>query len=240
MRKNRVRPGLGGKGHVIAIRIMLTLPGLESRRYIFTGFANGILILAVCAFVWLTGAIYCAICARGGLDPLGDASRVDIPAIWLMLNLGLASALIVGSVKVRRLSRIVGTDESSQSSAPLLEYRRRLRRRFLQIAGIEWAGVVIAFLLGILFHRQDLIWPGASLIVCLHFVPLGSLFHLRPYYFLAAAGLAFCLIALLTPAASMNTAHRLLLVGAGVGFSMWITAAYNVFAAHRLARNPRP
>jgi hypothetical protein len=215
---------------------MLTSPTLESRRYIFTGFANGILILAVCAFVWLTGALYCAICARAGLDPLGDASRVDLPAIWLMLNLGLAAALIVGSVKVRRLSRTLGTDES-QVTAPLLEYRRRLRRRFLQIAWTEWAGVLITFLLGILFHRQDLIWPGASFIVCLHFVPLASLFHLRIYYLLAAAGSAFCLIALLMPAASMNTAHRLFLVGAGVGFSMWITAAYNVFAVHRLARN---
>ena len=155
---------------------MLMSPALESRRYIFTGFANGILILAVCAFVWLTGAIYCAICARAGLDPLGDASRVDIPAIWLMLNLGLAAALLVGSIKVRGLSRTLGTDESSQASAPLLEYRRRLRRRFLQIAEIEWAGVLIAFLLGILFHRQDLIWPGASFIVCLHLRALGPCF----------------------------------------------------------------
>jgi hypothetical protein len=209
----------------------------ESRRYIFEGFANGILILAVCALVWLTGAVYCAICVRAGLDPLGDASRVDIPAAWLMLDFGLAAPLIIGSVKVRRLSRTFRTAELSPVSTALLEYRRRLRRRFLQIALTEWAGVSLAFLLGILFHRQDLIWPGASFIVCLHFVPLGSLFHLRPYYVLAAVGSVLCLIALLTPAAAMNTAYRLLLVGASVGFSMWITAAYNVFKAHRLARN---
>jgi hypothetical protein len=214
----------------------VTPPTLDHQRYIFSGFANGILILAVCALVWLTGAIYCAVCAQAGLDPLGDANRVDIPAIWLILNLTLAATLIGGSVKVRRLSRRFEANESSQANAPLKEYGRRLRRRFLQIALAEWTGVVAMILLGIFFHRPDLIWPGASLVVCLHFAPLGSLFRVRPYYFLAAAGSVFCVIALLTPAASMNTAHRLLLVGAGVGSAMWMTAAYNVLAAHRLAR----
>lgn len=131
-------------------------------------------------------------------------------------------------------------NESSQANALAKEYGRRLRRRFLQIALAEWTGVVAAILLGIFFHRPDLIWPGASLIVCLHFAPLASLFRVRPYYFLAAAGSVFCVIAPFTPAASMNTAHRLLLVGAGVGSAMWMTAAYNVLAAHRLARKLGP
>jgi hypothetical protein len=82
---------------------MVASPTLENRLYIFTDFANGILVLAVCALVCLTGAIYCGICVRAGLDPLGNASRVDIPVIWLFLNLGLAAVLIAGSVKVRRL-----------------------------------------------------------------------------------------------------------------------------------------
>lgn len=216
----------------------MTAPGLGHLRYIFSGLANGILILAVCALVWLTGAIYCAVCARAGLDPLGDADRVDIPAAWLVLNLTLGAALIAGAVKVRRLSRRFGSAKSSEASAPQ-EHGRHIKRRFLQIALAEWTGVAAATLLGIFFHRQDLVWPGASLIICLHFAPLASLFRVRAYYFLAAVGSVFCLIALLTPAASMNTAHRLLLVGAGVGSAMWITAAYNVLAAHRLARSTR-
>jgi hypothetical protein len=219
-----------------SLQIPVTAPTLDYRRSILNGFSLGILILAVCALIWLSGAIYCAVCARAGLDPLGDANRVDIPAVWLMLNLTLAAALILGSIKVRRLSRLFQANESSQANPPLKEYRRRLTRRFLQIAVSEWIGVVVAVRLGIFFHRPDLIWPGVSLIVCLHFAPLGSLFRVRPYYFLAAAGSAFCLIALLTPAASMNTAHRLLLVGTGVGSAMWITAACNILAAHRLAR----
>jgi hypothetical protein len=224
------------------LQIPVTAPTLDYRRSILNGFSLGILILAVCALIWLSGAIYCAVCARAGLDPLGDANRVDIPAVWLMLNLTLSAALIAGSVKVRRLSRRVApicasqANESSQVNAPMKAYRRRLKRRFLQIAVAEWIGVVAAVWLGSFFRRPDLIWPGASLIVCLHFAPLGSLFRVRAYYFLAAAGSVFCVIALLTPAALMNTAHRLLLVGAGVGSAMWITAAYNILAAHRLAR----
>ncbi|HEY6341484.1 MAG TPA: hypothetical protein VIY49_08340 [Bryobacteraceae bacterium] len=148
-----------------SLQIPVTTPTLGYHRSILNGFSLGILILAVCALIWLSGAIYCAVCARVGLDPLGDANRVDIPAVWLMLNLTLAGALIAGSVKVRRLSRRVApicasqANESSQANAPLTEYRRRLTRRFLQIAVAEWIGVVAAVRLGIVFHRPDLIWP---------------------------------------------------------------------------------
>ena len=150
------------------------------------------------------------------------------------MNLVFAAVLIAGSVKVRRLARTFQSVDPSSLRAEQQQYRRLVRRRFLQIAGAEWILVAAVVVLGIRFHRPDLIWPGTSLAVCLHFVPLASLFRVRPYYFLAAVGSLFCLIALFMPQASMNSAYRLFLVSAGVGAAMWITAAYNIAVAHRI------
>lgn len=213
----------------------MTAPGQNQWRYVLNGFANGILILAVCAASWLMGAVYSAVCAQAGLDPLG-ATDVDLPASWLLLNLLLAGVLIAGSVKVRRLSRRFKTLEPSSPGAEQRQYRRLIRRRFVQIALAEWILVAAVILLGIHFHRRDLIWPGVSLVICLHFAPLASLFRLQSYHVLAIAGSLFSSVALVVPRASMNTAYRLFLVSAGVGAAMWVTAAYNIVLAHRLAR----
>jgi hypothetical protein len=199
--------------------------------------AGGMVVLAISAWLWLMAATWCAVCAQQGIDPFTPASNVDIPATWLLPSLAVAMPLILSAIRIRRRAHGFKWSDLYQAGTEYASRGRRIRVRFLQIALTEWLLIAMAVLLGLHFHRIDLVWPGVSLIVSAHFAPLAHLFRLKPYYATALAGSLVSLAGLVIPSSSITTAHRLLVVSLGVGATMALTGGYFSVRAEELARD---
>ncbi len=122
-----------------------------------------------------------------------------------------------------------------RGSAEQRERTRKINRRFCWAIVGEILLVWLSIFLCYAFQRPDLTWPAIALAVSLHFLPLAHLFRLRPYYANAVFGSAVALAAILTPEAALSPSLRLQVLGIGMGTTVWITAAYAILNAGRLA-----
>ena len=80
-------------------------------------------------------------------------------------------------------------------------------------------------------HRADLIWPLIGLVISIHFLPLGWIFSVRPYYVLGVLGTAIALASLL----GFDGSARTVAVGLGLGLAIGGCAVYLVANAAALA-----
>ena len=202
-------------------------------RLFMKGLAGGILVLAVSAWMWLTAATWCVLCARNGLDPFTSASDVEIPMISLAPSLAVAAVLILSALRVRRKAQGLKWSDLKRAGPGYVAWCR-IRNRFLWITVVEWLLIALIVLFGVRFHRPDLIWPGVSLVVSAHFMPLAKVFKLPLYHATALSGSLVSLIGLVLPASSITTAYRLLIVSLGVGATMAITAGYAALRSDQL------
>jgi hypothetical protein len=87
-------------------------------------------------------------------------------------------------------------------------------------------GVLLCFCLG----HEDLVAPWIALIVSLHFIPLGRIFHVQAYKFVGIVGCAIS-IAAFSPAFGVD---RLIFLGGAMGLLLWLSAVYLVRRADRI------
>ena len=76
-----------------------------------------------------------------------------------------------------------------------------------------------------------MIWPSIGLLVSLHFVPLGKIFHVRVYYGTGGAG---SLLSLATFASGMGP-NAVPFLAAGMAVVMWGTAIWLLCNTGRIA-----
>ncbi len=188
---------------------MNTSDTLSHRQFIW-GLSNGILVLAVAGAFWL-----------------GIAAVPVLP--WAAAPIaGIAAALVAGGFRLRREARGFRLAELKNAGEAERERFRKIRvgYRWTVIAQtlLTWAAVGVAMQ----YHREDLIWPAIGLVVSLHFLPLGYLFHVRPYYLTTAAGCAACVAAMLSAAPQT-------IAGLGMGLTVWATGWYALLRAEHLA-----
>lgn len=189
-------------------------------RQFMWGLSNGIVVLTLSGTFWLGLAAIKWSTVRG---PLMASALLIIPS---------ATALFVGAIRIRRkatgfkLSELRNADEFQRSTT------KRTVVGFLWINLGQFLGIWVMGYLCYVYQRFDLIWPAIGLVVSLHFLPLGRLFHVPVYYITGVVGIAVCLIAALSPLG----ASRLLFVGLSMGVVVWVTATYLIRNGDQLAQ----
>ena len=207
-------------------------------RQYMRGLSFGILVGSVAGFFWANLSAWSADCARAGLPPW---TREDVPlhyVPWVFwTGAAAAAALIAGAVRVGKQARGFKLAELRGASERHRQLSRRITRSFLLTVAAEGAGCSAAALLGMHFHREDLIWPGVSAVVSLHFFPLARIFRNPSYMVTAVAGGILSIALLLVPASALAPAERVGLLGFVMTPLMWGMAARGIMRADWLARN---
>jgi len=217
----------------------MVIDGVSSRRYgqFMRGLSGGIGVLAMAGFFWLAVAGWAADCRRIGAPPW---TKEYVPAhysIWAWwVAFGGMVVLLLGAWRVRRKATAFRSSETLQATDSDRRMTRRIVRTFLLVAIAEGGMCWLSAVLAMNYHRQDLLWPGMSVAVSLHFIPLGRLFRMPPYYVTGTLGAAFSLLTILPPQQALTGSTRLMLLGAAMAPIMWITALYVIRNSDELAQ----
>src|ERR1700694_428257 len=179
------------------------------------GLSNGVTVLWVSAAFWLGLAAW----------TLG-ASVLLIAAAPILLLSGLA---IWRGYRLRRLAP--GFSRASLRNAPKGSSIRKIGVAFNLVGTAQTLSVALVGFICWKLHRFDLIWPLIGLVISLHFLPLGRIFSVRPYYVLGVLGTAIALTSIL----GFNGSARTVAVGLGLGLLIGSCAAYLVVNAAALA-----
>ena len=193
---------------------------MNDRQFLW-GLSNGAMMLAVAGAFWV------------GLGIAMVATRVHwlVSALFTAFQVGGCAALLLASVRLRRKSGFRRSELRRSDGRNHLETRRIL-------AVIRWTvaaqTTLIAFAVWVCvrLHAEQMIWPSMGLVVSLHLVPLGRIFHVRPYYGTGAAG---SLVSLASFAKGTDT-NGVAYLAAGTAAVMWVSAIYLLWNADRIAR----
>ena len=186
-----------------------------SREQFMWGLSNGVVVLAISAAFWIGLAAW----------TLG-ATVLPIAAAPILVLGGL---LIWQGLRVRRLSP--GFSRASLRNAPKGSSIRRIGVRFNVVGTMQTLSIGVVGFICWKLSRTDLVWPLIGLVISLHFLPLGWIFNVRPYYVLGVLGTAVALASLLGFTASTRT----VVVGLGLGLLISGCAIYLVANAAALA-----
>lgn len=160
-----------------------------------------------------------------------------------------ASVLLVASVPILLLSGLLiwrgirlrrqapGFSRAKVRGAPKGSSIRKISVGFQIVGTAQTLGIALVGLICWILHRTDLIWPLIGLVVSLHFLPLGRLFSVRPYYVLGVLGAAVAATSLL----GFNGAARTVAVGLGLvmsGSAVYVVANAAALADEALRNRP--
>ena len=179
------------------------------------GLSNGVVVLAISAAFWIGLAAW----------TLG-ATVLPIAAAPILVLGGL---LIWQGLRVRRLAP--GFSRASLRNAPKGSSIRRIGIGFNVVGTMQTLSIGVVGFTCWKLNRTDLVWPLIGLVISLHFLPLGWIFKVRPYYVLGVLGTGVSVISLLGFAASTRT----VVVGLGLGLLISGCALYLVANAAALA-----
>jgi uncharacterized membrane protein len=186
-----------------------------SRDQFMWGLSNGVIVLAVSGGFWIGLAAW----------TLGTSALLIATGPILLL----AGFLIWRGVQLRR--QAAGFSRASLRRAEKGSATRRINIGFQAVTATQTLGIVLVGVICSTIHRPDLIWPLIGLVVSLHFLPLGRLFSVRPYYFLGVLGTAIALVSLV----GFSGSTRSVVTGLGLGLLTDICVVYLVANASALA-----
>jgi hypothetical protein len=192
---------------------------MTDRQFLW-GLSNGIIVLAIAGTFWL----------GYGFGPhLGEGGWV-LPAVFTVVVYGTCGAIVW---LVLRLGRKTGFKRSELKHGDDRQRAEthRMMVGFLYI-GIAQA-VLIALAVPLCFHQghEDLVAPSIALVVSLHFIPLGRIFHVRTYYLVGLIGTALSLVAF----SPVFGSGRLMFLGGTMGMLLWLSAVYMLWRADRIS-----
>jgi len=179
------------------------------------GLSNGVAVLSVSAAFWI-----------------GLAAWTLGPSVLLV---AAAPIVLLGTFLIwqgRRLRLLApGFSRASLRNAPKGSSIRRIGIGFNVVGTMQTLSIGVVGLICWNLSRTDLVWPLIGLVISLHFLPLGWIFNVRPYYVLGVLGTAVALASLLGFTASTRT----IVVGLGLGLLIGGCAMYLIANASALA-----
>jgi hypothetical protein len=181
------------------------------------GLSNGVFALAIAGAFWFGLAAWSA--------------RRLVFFLSTVLIAACSVAIVIAGVRIRRKARGFKLSELEHAG----ENQRRQARKI--VVGFRWTNIgqmaliYSSIIFCIYFRHVELLWPLIGLIVSLHFFPLAWLFRMRPYYFTAVAGTGVSLASIW----GLAGPGRLVFLGSGMGLVVWLTVAYVVCSAERIA-----
>jgi hypothetical protein len=192
---------------------------MTDRQFLW-GLSGGVSALALGGFFWF------------GVGLSASARHAG----WLVFGLSTAFqfGMVVGLLWLAgRLRRRTGFSaaELRQGGASGRRETRPFRVAFVWVT----LGQALLIGLGVWWFRRanrgEMIWPWIGLIASLHLVPLARVLHVRAFYVTALAGGIICIIALAAP----STLHNLAYFAGVMAAIMWLSAAYLLRNADRIA-----
>ena len=189
------------------------------------GLSNGVAVLSVSAAFWFGLAAY----------TLGPGVLLIVAAPILAVG-GL---LIWQGLRVRRLAP--GFSRASLRNAPKGSSIRRIGIGFNVVGTVQTLSIGLVGFTCWKLNRADLVWPLIGLVISLHFLPLGWIFNLRPYYVLGVLGTVVALVSLL----GFTSSTRTVVIGLGLGLviggcTVYLVANAGALADEALRRTPSP
>jgi hypothetical protein len=140
-----------------------------------------------------------------------------------------AAATLGFSLRLRRSAGGFNWSEVRTADKKSLTRKIMVGSRWVTAGQSVLVGVAVAVCWSV--NRIDLLWPVIALIVSVHFVPLGWLYRVRPYYVIGLLGSIVALGAIL----DVGGKERLFVLGLGEGIVVWACAIYLLARADRLA-----
>jgi len=178
------------------------------------------MVLAIAGTFWL----------GYGFGPhLGDGGWV-LPAAFTVVVYGTFADIIWLGLRLRRRA---GFNRSELKHGD--ERQRAVTRKMM--VGFFYIGIVQAVLIALavpscfLLGHEEFVASSIALVVSLHFIPLGRIFHVQAYYIVGIVGSAISLIAFSPVLGDV----RLMFLGGTMGVLLWISAAYIYWRADRIA-----
>ena len=185
-----------------------------SRFRFLSGLSRGLIVLTVAALFWVALAAW----GLGG----------SLWTLALAPLLAAAGAAGVGAWRLTTKARTLRTADVDLANSASI---RRLTIWFRVISTLQTVLIILAGLLCQWLERPDLLWPLIGLVVSLHFIPLGRLFRVRPYYATGIAGTIVAAVAIF----EFSGPDKLVVAGVGLSIVMVGTSAYVLVNAERLA-----
>jgi hypothetical protein len=191
---------------------------MTDRQFLW-GLSNGIIVLAIAGTFWL----------GYGFGPhLGDAGWV-LPTVFTVVLYGTCAVIVWLAVRLRhrvgfKRSELKEGDERQRAET------RKMLVGFVYIGIAQAVLIALAVLLCLGLGHENLVGPSIALIVSLHFIPLGRIFHVRIYYFVGTVGCAISLVAFLP----LFDVGPLMFLGGTMGVLLWASAAYILWRADRI------
>lgn len=192
----------------------MNVPGDAFSRYRFlSGLSRGLVVLTIAAFFWI------------GLAAWGLRGNLWTLALAPMLL--AAGATAIGGWRLGRRARTLRSSDVQGSEATSI---RRLTMWFRVISTLQTVFIILAGVLCSWLERSDLLWPLIGLVVSLHFIPLGRLFRVRPYYATGIVGTVVSAVAIL----GFSGSEKLVVAGVGLSIVMVGSSAYVLANVERL------
>jgi hypothetical protein len=146
-------------------------------------------------------------------------------AIWAGYFVVAAALMALAVTAVRRGRKMMRAQGVSRS-----DFWRKRRKAFAIVTLLEVLGCIIVVILANVFRRPDWIAVGISLVVGLHFLPLGRIFGYASYYWVGTLIVAWDILTI-TALKSWNLTAS---VGIATGVILWATAIYVLIGSFRV------
>jgi hypothetical protein len=148
-----------------------------------------------------------------GLGVLGGLPA----AIWAGYFCIAATLMAFAVTAVRRGRKMMRAQGASRS-----DFWQTRRKPFGIVTVLELVGCIIVVVLANAFRRPDWIAVGISLVVGLHFLPLGKIFGIASYYWIGSLIVLWDILAI-TVVKSWNLTAS---AGIATGAILWASAIY--------------
>jgi hypothetical protein len=191
-----------------------------NNRQFLSGLSGGVSALAIAGAFWL----------GLGMSAVPTSAGWPVYAVLTAFQVGACGVLFWAAARLRRKSRV------RASGLPQFDERLKAETRHIRII-FCWTVVGQMVLIGsavlwsVLAHAEPRIWPSIGLAVSLHLIPLAWIFHVRAYYVTAGAGSIISIVAF----TGLTDPYGLLCLCGGMAAVMWVSAAYLLLNADRIA-----
>ena len=157
----------------------------------------------------------------------GFSALRGLPAgIWVVYLFSGAVLMAFAVKAVRRGKKMMKAQGVSRR-----DFWKKRGKAFRIVVALEGVGCGIVVVLVNVFHRPDLIAAGISLVVGLHFLPLGRIFDAPRYYWVGSLMVAWDIVTL-TALKSWNPTAS---AGIASGAILWAAAIDTLVHSFRLA-----
>jgi hypothetical protein len=192
---------------------------MTDRQFLW-GLSNGIIVLALAGTFWL----------GYGFGPLLGEGGWVLPAVFTVIVYGTFGAIVWLGNRLRRRTGFKRSELRQADDRQRAE-THKMMVGFLYIGIAQAVLIALAVPLSIHLGHGDLVAPLIALIVSLHFIPLGRIFHVRPYYYVGIVG---CVISLISFSPLFGSG-ALMFLGCAMGAHMWLSAFYIYWRADRIS-----